>query len=124
MANETDSTGFSFDNVFSKAAGLATDFGSAYLTLKGQEKIAVETAEAQARLNKYSAVNPSLGPVNPAAAQRQANQSPVQNWLPWGSPIAGTNSTTASATANPTGKILVFVAIAAGVLIVWKLLRK
>lgn len=123
MANETDATGFSFDNVFSRAAGLATDFGSAYLTLKGQEKIAVETAEAQARLNKYSAVNPSLGAVNPSAAQRQANLSPVQQWLPWGSPVAGTNATTATGPGN-AGKVLVFVAIVAAVLIVWKLLRR
>ena len=115
---------FSFDGVFNRAAGLATDFGSAYLTVRGQEKIALETAKAQERLNKYSAVNPSLGAVNPNAAQNQANKSPVQNWLPWGSPIVGTSGTTATNGSSMTGKVLLYVGIAVAVLLVWKLLKK
>jgi hypothetical protein len=122
MAESSD--GFSFDNVFNRAAGLATDFGSSYFTLKGQEKIAIETAEAQARLNKYSAVNPSLGAVNPNAAQQVANLSPVQKWLPFGSPVTGANATTTGTASNGTAKVLTILAVVAAVLIVWKLLRK
>lgn len=74
-----------FDRFFSNVVQL----GGNYLTLKGQAEVAQAMANTQARLNSYSAVNPSLGAVNPAAAQLEANKTWVQRYLPFGSPTVG-----------------------------------
>lgn len=114
---------FSFDGVFAKAAGLATDLGGQYLTARGQQAIAAATSAGQSRINGYSAVNPSLGAVNPVAAQKVANESLVSRWLPWGTPIAGSAATTATQPSQ-TGKVMAIVAVVVVLFIVWKIVRK
>lgn len=115
-----------FSSVFDKFTGLLTTVGGNYLTQRGQLEVAKLNADTQARLNSYSAVNPSLGAVNPAAATAVANQTLIQKWLPGGSPTAGAPATGQQAVTQID---LVKYGIIAGVglliiLIVVKLFRK
>jgi hypothetical protein len=82
-----------FGDIFNRFTTNAFTFGTNYLTLKGQLELAEKTAEAQAQLNAYNRVNPSLGPVNPYAAQQEANKTLPQKFLPSGSPVVGTPDT-------------------------------
>lgn len=121
-ANPTPS--YDFSSIFDKVASTALDVGGNYLTQQGQLAIATKAADAQARLNGYSQVNPSLGAVNPAAAAQVAGQTLIQRWLPGGSPTIGVP---ASGQFVPSAglKMAVWggVALLAG-LILWKLFRK
>lgn len=117
---------FTFGDVFKNTLGFVGTLGGQYLTLKGQEKIAVETAKAQVRLNGYSAVNPSLGAVNPGAALKEAVKSPAQSWLPGGLPLTGTPNTVGQSGAvsfNWTQWVIPVLVVVGIVFLVRKLLK-
>lgn len=57
-------------------------FGEAYAKIKAEEKIAIATAQAQAKLNYYKTNDPSIGPNDPNAAQVVANKTLAQTYLP------------------------------------------
>lgn len=97
---------FTFGDVFSKLTDSAIKVGSGYLDLKGQEFLAEQRLDAQARLNQYSAVNPSLGAVNPASALQSSKQSLAQQFLPGGLPLVGTSSNVAGSGAPVGGSNL------------------
>lgn len=124
VANPAPTT--TFDSVFDRLTGTLYNLGGDYLTMQGQVAVAKQYADAQARLNSYSAVNPSLGPVNPAQAQAVANQTLLQKWLPGGSPVVGSPAT--GQKANQTVDLIKWGAIAAVVLIaviaVFKMFKK
>lgn len=105
--------------VFDRFFSTVRDLGGSYLTQQGQLAIAKANADAQARLNGYALVNPSLGPVNPAAAQAEANKTWIQRMLPTGSPTVG-----APSAGSAPGSILPYILYGAGVLFVVLLLVK
>lgn len=79
----------------------------------GQVEIAQMQADAQAKRNANAAINPSLGPNDPNAAQRTANQTLAQQWLPG----------TAQGNANFTRLVVVAVVLVFGVWLVRKLFK-
>lgn len=128
MPEQLSAPSTDFSGVFDRLVGTVGTLGGQYLTLRGQTAIAESQARAQARINEYSRVNPSLGPVNPSAAMATAAKSPVQSWLPWGSPIVGTDGTVANNAVSPAyswQKYVVYILGAVlAVLLVVKFLKK
>lgn len=125
ISNPTPTT--TTGDVFDKLFGTVVTLGSGYLTAQGQIQIAEANAKAQQRLADYHAVNPSLGPVNPAAAANEAGLSWVQRYLPSGSPITGAPGTgnQPAAVSNPMGMIvMVLAAVLVGLLIFRFALKK
>lgn len=110
------------NDIFDKVFGSVVTLGGNYLTARGQIAIAEESAKAQARLNDYHAVNPSLGPVNPAAAQVEANKTWLQKFLPGGSPLVGAPGTgqQPAIVANPWSTIVM---VLGGVLVLLLIVR-
>lgn len=117
---------YSFGDVADRFFQGALNVGGNYLTQKGQVDIAQANAAAQARLNGYSAVNPSLGAVNPAAAAQLAGQTLIQRFLPTGSPSVGVPASGGQPSAGLSlGMWLVLGAVAIlGVFLIVRLVRK
>lgn len=124
-ANPTPS--FSVEDVFGRIFSTLGTLGGNYLTQAGNQTLATQAGAAQARINGYSAVNPSLGAVDPYAAQQVANQTLAERWLPWGSPVVGVPGTGATATASPpaiTKYLLWGGAILLGLFVLMKVAKK
>lgn len=110
-----------FGDAFDRLTNTLGLVGSNYLTAQGQLQIAQATAAAQARINGYSAVNPSLGAVNPDQAQAVANQTWVQRYLPMGSPVVGAPNTGQQTGATDNSRLLIYGLF--GVLIILVMVR-
>lgn len=68
------------DRFFNFAGGILDTYAKAW----GSVQIAKANAGAQRKLNDLERINATLGPNDPAAAQREANKTLAEKWLPVG----------------------------------------
>lgn len=102
-ANGIPASNFTFSQALS---GLWNQVVLPGAAIYGQIEIAKAQADAQAKLNELKTKNATLGPNDPAAAQREANKTLLQQYLP-----TGGNGTMASLLPWVLGGILLLVGL-------------
>jgi hypothetical protein len=82
LNNTAPAGDFSFSDTLGNLWGSLKPLAADAIGTWGQVQIAQANAQAQAKLNALKQVNPTLSSNDPAAAQKVANQTLLQRWLP------------------------------------------
>lgn len=106
------SSSFSFSDTIGNLWGSVSPILTQGAQIWGQTQIANANAKAQLELEKYKIQNSTLGSNQPAAAQKEANKTLIEKWLP------------SNSTGSATNLFVVFTVVGVGLLLLVLIAKK